>query len=203
MKLLNRGKLNNHACALTTMYDENNWKAQNANSPYCFHTFLLKLVRRVYWYIKAVSPPFWMIIFILITWMLGIVLFLRKRNRTFIILVYLQSKQRDDRTDQEESVDASLHMRHSVAIPYPTPQKSLTMQVGLLSKGTTSPCSWTMKWPPSLPRLRINTLYSVNSNFKSQRFSFSIVHFMLSKCSINFSPRYSVSLLKLTLTILT
>lgn len=39
------------------------------------------------------------------------------------------SKQRDDRTDQEESVDASSHIRQSVAIPYPTPQKSLTMQI--------------------------------------------------------------------------
>lgn len=113
---------------------------------------IVRLVWRVNWYIKAVSPSFWMIIFILITWMVAIVLFLRKRNRTFITLVYLQSKQRDDRTDQEESVDASLHLRHSVAIPYPTPQKSLTMQVtGLLSKGTTSSCSSTMKWPLPLP----------------------------------------------------
>ncbi|RMX49932.1 hypothetical protein pdam_00018431 [Pocillopora damicornis] len=39
------------------------------------------------------------------------------------------SKQREDRTDQEESVDASLHVRHSVAIPYPTPQKNLTVQI--------------------------------------------------------------------------
>lgn len=39
------------------------------------------------------------------------------------------SKQREDRTDQEESVDVSLHVRHSVAIPYPTPQKNLTVQI--------------------------------------------------------------------------
>lgn len=170
MKLLSWGKLNNQACAFPTMYDENNWKAQNGNSPYCSHTFLLKLVRRVYWNIKAVSSPFWMIVFILINWMLGIVWFLRKRNRTFITLVYLQSKQRDDRTDQEESVDASLHMRHSVAIPYPTPQKSLTMQVtGLLSKGTTSSCSSTMKWPPppargweSIPCILLTPISKVN-----------------------------------------
>jgi len=39
------------------------------------------------------------------------------------------SKQRDDKTDQEETVDASSHVRHSVAIPYPSPQKSLTVQI--------------------------------------------------------------------------
>lgn len=77
--------------------------------------------------------------FILITCMLDIVLFLRKRNRILITPVSSQSKQRDDRTDQEESVDASSHMRHSVTIPYPTPQKNLTMQVtGLLPKIRTS-----------------------------------------------------------------
>ena len=64
---------------------------------------------------------------------------MRNTSRILSTPVSLQSKQRDDRTDQEESVDVSSHMRHSVAIPYPTPQKSLTMQVtGLLSRITTS-----------------------------------------------------------------
>lgn len=40
-----------------------------------------------------------------------------------------QSKQREDRTDLEEASDASLHVRHSVAIPYPVPQKNLSVQV--------------------------------------------------------------------------
>ncbi|KAK2558281.1 Protein HIRA [Acropora cervicornis] len=38
------------------------------------------------------------------------------------------SKQREDRTDLEEASDASLHVRHSVAIPYPVPQKNLSVQ---------------------------------------------------------------------------
>lgn len=41
----------------------------------------------------------------------------------------LKSKQREDRTDQEETTDVSSHIRHSVAIPYPVPQKNLTVQV--------------------------------------------------------------------------
>lgn len=41
----------------------------------------------------------------------------------------LKSKQREDRTDQEETTDGSSHIRHSVAIPYPVPQKNLTVQV--------------------------------------------------------------------------
>ena len=45
----------------------------------------------------------------------------------------LKSKQREDRTDQEETTDASSHIRHSVAIPYPVPQKNLTVQVNKLS----------------------------------------------------------------------
>lgn len=39
------------------------------------------------------------------------------------------SKQREDRTDLEEASDASLHVRHSVAIPYPVPQKNLSVQI--------------------------------------------------------------------------
>ena len=45
----------------------------------------------------------------------------------------LKSKQREDRTDQEETTDASSHIRHSVAIPYPVPQKNLTVQVNKIS----------------------------------------------------------------------
>ena len=45
----------------------------------------------------------------------------------------LKSKQREDRTDQEETNDASSHIRHSVAIPYPVPQKNLTVQVNKIS----------------------------------------------------------------------
>lgn len=44
-----------------------------------------------------------------------------------------KSKQREDRTDQEETTDASSHIRHSVAIPYPVPQKNLTVQVSKIS----------------------------------------------------------------------
>ena len=44
-----------------------------------------------------------------------------------------KSKQREDRTDQEETTDASSHIRHSVAIPYPVPQKNLTVQVNKIS----------------------------------------------------------------------
>jgi len=65
------------------------------------------------------------------------------------------SKQRDDRTDQEESVDASSHIRHSVAIPYPTPQKSLTMQI----KGSGGECALTLDLDNNLasqgPRVHI------------------------------------------------
>ncbi|XP_068748339.1 protein HIRA-like [Montipora capricornis] len=39
------------------------------------------------------------------------------------------NKQREDRADQEETSDASLHGRHIVAIPYPVPQKTLTVQI--------------------------------------------------------------------------
>ena len=84
--------------------------------------------------------PYWMIFYILITCMLDIALLLRKRNRSLITPVTSQSKQRDDRTDQEESVDASSHMRHSVAIPYPTPQKNLTMQVTRLLLNIRTSC---------------------------------------------------------------
>ena len=45
----------------------------------------------------------------------------------------LKSKQREDRTDQEETTDASSHIRHSVAIPYPVPQKNLIVQVNKIS----------------------------------------------------------------------
>lgn len=45
------------------------------------------------------------------------------------LLFCIQSKQREDKTDQEETVDASSHIRHAVAIPYPVPHKSLTVQV--------------------------------------------------------------------------
>ena len=47
--------------------------------------------------------------------------------------LWLKSKQREDRTDQEETTDASSHIRHSVAIPYPVPQKNLTVQVNKIS----------------------------------------------------------------------
>ena len=47
--------------------------------------------------------------------------------------VCFKSKQREDRTDQEETTDASSHIRHSVAIPYPVPQKNLTVQVNKIT----------------------------------------------------------------------
>ena len=56
----------------------------------------------------------------------------RKRDSKYL-LFYWQAKQREDRTDQEETADSSSHVRHSVAIPYPVPQKSLTVQVTFLA----------------------------------------------------------------------
>ena len=61
----------------------------------------------------------------------------------------LKSKQREDRTDQEETTDASSHIRHSVAIPYPVPQKNLTVQVNKISiivKQCFAAVRFTLQW---------------------------------------------------------